>query len=187
MAYSSGRKGFYPRKNISHSESPSILEYVIANSVTITIGDAIEIIDAPGFAQVADADDKIAGVCVGIVDVNGINIFTTLGAPTVSGTKSGDDTYTTPSNNQTVDQVKVQIVPALEGQLFYNEADSTLTAAEVGRYFALTANGDQVTGTGDGTARTAQLVQLISLAGGPNSFGEGLFRFSRSQWTQEAA
>lgn len=186
MAYSASRKGFYPNKNFSHSESPSVLEYIITTSAVITIGDAIEIWDDPGYANVADADDKIAGVCVGIVDSKGINIFTTLGAPSVAGTRSGDDTYTAASTNKTVDQVKVQLVPALEGQLFYNEADSTLTAAEVGTYFDLTANGDQVTSTGDQTPHTAQLVELISLAGGPNGGGEGLFRFSRSQWTNVA-
>lgn len=185
MAYSSSRTGFYPKKNLTTSDGPTILEYIITTSAQITIGDAIEIVDDPGYANVADANDKVAGVAVGIVDVNGINIFTTLGAPAVGGTKSGDDTYTAASDNKTVDQVKVQIVPALEGQLFYNEADSTLTAVEVGTYFALAATGDQVTGTGS-TVATAQLVELISLAGGPNGGGEGYFRFARSQWTQES-
>lgn len=187
MAASASRKGFFPNRNMISGDNSGVLRYIVAASAVVTIGDAIDIITDPGFAGPATGTSKVAGVVVGIVDKNGINIFTTLGGPTVAGTRSGDDTYTAASTNKTVDQVAVEIVPALEGQLFYNEADSTLTAAEVSRYFALTATGDQVTGTGDGTARTAQLVEIISLAGGPNGFGEGLFRFSRSQWTNEVA
>ena len=177
-------KGFRLEKSLVGIDSPPVLEYIITNSATITLGDAIEIIDDAGYANVADADDKVAGVAVGVVTTNGISVFG-HGAPTTDGTVTGDDTFTAASDNKTDQQVKVQIVYPNDS-LFYNEADSALTAAEVGRYFALTATGDQVTGTGDGTARTCQLVQILTLAGGPNSGGEGLFRFSRSQWTNEA-
>jgi hypothetical protein len=176
--------GFFLRKSLVGIDAPPVLEYIITTSAQITIGDAVEITDDPGYANVCDADDKVAGVAVGIVTVDGINIFGP-NAPTVNGTISGDDTYTASATNKTVNQVKVQIVIP-ENALFYNEADSTLTLAEVGRYFALTATGDQVTGTGDGTARTAQLVECLSLAGGPNGGGEGLFRISRSHWTNVA-
>jgi len=176
--------GFFLRKSLVGIDSPPVLEYIITTSAQLTIGDAVEITDDPGYADVCDADDKVAGVCVGIVTVDGINIFGP-NAPTVDGTISGDDTYTASATNKTVQKVKVQIVIP-ENSLFYNEADSTLTLAEVGRYFALTASGDQVTGTGDGTARTCQLVELLSLVGGRNGGGEGLFRFSRSHWTNVA-
>jgi len=178
-------KGFRLRKSLVGTDSPPVLEFIIANSAQVTIGDAIEITDTAGFANPCDADDKVAGVAVGIVTEDGINIFSAPAAPSVDGTKRGDDTYTAASNNQTVKKVKVQVVYP-ENALFYNEADSTLTTAELGTYFALTATGDQVTGTGDATARTAQLVEIIGLATGPNSFGEGYFRFSRTHWTNVA-
>ena len=177
-------KGFFLRKSLVGIDNPPILEYIITTSAQITIGDAIEITDDPGYAAACDADDKVVGVCVGIVTKDGINIFGP-NAPTVDGTISGDDTYTASATNKTSQQVKVQVVYP-DYSLFYNEADSTLTAAEVGRDFALTATGDQVTGTGDGTARTCQLVELLSTASGPNSYGEGLFRFSRTHWTNVA-
>lgn len=187
MAKSSGLKGFYPQRNMNSDENVAVQELIIANSTQVSIGDAIDITTDPGFAQAATATSKVAGVVVGIVNVNGINVFTSNATISgINGTKSGDDTYTSSSTNKTVDQCKVQVVYTTPDQLFYNEADSTLTTVELGTYFALTATGDQVTGTGDSTARTCQLVEIISLAGGPNLNGEGLFRFSRSHWTNIA-
>jgi len=180
MALSSGTKGFWFRGTMSGNKAAAdVREYIIGNSKTITLGDAVTF-DGSGYLQLAGAGNKIAGIVVGIVDKDGIPVFSKNFSG--SGSVSGDDTYTTASDNTTVDQVKAQIACSTDN-LWYNEADSTLSQAEVGEYFDLTAASDQVTGTGDTAVAQMQLVKLISTNGGPNSNGEGLFKIAESWWT----
>ena len=183
MAYTSS-KGFLYRGSMISPSEPVVQSFIIDNSKTITIGDAITL--AAGFATVSAGvgGDNIAGICVGIVDASGIPVWQE-GAD-VDGTLTGDDTYASAADNQTDKKCKVQVVPTTTA-LWYNEADSTLAQAEEGLYFDLTNTGDQVTGTGNATKATMQLVKMLSTASGPNSFGEGLFKIAESYFQVAAA
>ena len=166
-------------------ETPATLEVILANSAgPLTIGDAVKW--SSGYLDGAAIDVAFLGILVGFVTKSGENIFKTKEA--ITGTKSGDDTYTAASNNTTVDQVKgVVVVDPMA--LFFAYCDTTLTQAYVGLWF----NGkvydgtyiDSVTGTGAtwsvGT-QEFQLVELVTtLNDGSTSTKTGLFRIGRSQ------
>ena len=184
MAKSSGVKGFWYKKNLSPNvEDPMRLEFLIANSEgPLTIGDAVQL--TSGYLTIAATTEVVLGILEGFVDKNGKNIFTNT--VSVLGTKSGDDTYTAASSNATVDMVRgvVNIDP---NALFYNEADSTLTQAEVGTFFDTTATADQVTSTGS-TLAQFQLIELVTVNDdGTSEDSAGLFRISESQLGYTAA
>lgn len=182
MAYTSSKGFLYKRHLKAGVEKPATLEVLLANSAgPLTVGDAVQW--TSGYLTIAATTESILGVIVGFVDKNGRNIFQQ--GVSVSGTKSGDDTYTAASDNQTVDMVK-GIVIVDDDALFLNEADSTLTQAEVGTYFDTTAASDQITGSGSGTISQFQLIELVVLNDdGTAEDSKGLFKISQSQfgWT----
>ncbi len=174
MAY-----GFHYRGSMVSPDEAVLQSYIIDNSKTISIGDAVKL--SAGYADVsggAGADSPI-GICVGIVDANGIPVWEA--GSDMDGTLSDAITYVSASDNTSDKLCKVQVITSPTA-LFYNEADSTIAQTEEGLFFDLTSAGDRVTGAGNATRATMQLVKLLSLAGGPNSFGEGLFRISESHW-----
>lgn len=183
MALSSTTKGFTPRRSLITSESPVLVEFVIGNSKTITIGDAIVL--SAGYAQASGGGDTLAGICVGIVDSKGVNVFE-RGAD-VDGTLTGDDTYVSASDNTTDKQCKVQLIVDTM-YLFENTADSTLTAAEVGLFADCNATADQITGTATSTQAQFQLVELVTTdISGAASTTKGLFRICESTFSSGLA
>lgn len=179
MAMSSGAKGFVYKKNLRPGvEQPATLEVTLANSAgPLTIGDAVQY--TSGYLTIAATTESILGILVGFRTAKGENIFKTNEA--LSGTISGEDTYTAASNNQTVDGVK-GVVIVDDKALFLNTADSTLSAAEVGTYFDTTSSSDQITGSGSGTISQFQLVELVTVDDEGNADDDaGLFRISQSQ------
>lgn len=172
-------KGFHYRRNLSPNvEDPMRIEVTLANSAgPLTIGDAVQY--TSGYLTIAATGESILGILEGFVTEKGENIFKTK--DTIGGTKSGDDTFTAAADNVTVAKVKgvVNIDP---NALFFNEADSTLSQAEVGQYFDTTATSDQITGSGSDTISQFQLIELVTanLDGSSEDSG-GLFRISQSQ------
>lgn len=138
-------KGFTFARSLSGAiKVPAHLEMIGKNSVAFIPGDLVRINQA-GFIDIVDAAEAIAGVCVGVVDKNGIAIEPD------SGTL---DTYTMASDNQTVAQKKVQFIPALQDYLFFNDATNDNAAADVGAFDDVT---DQNTAVGTGADTEAQL------------------------------
>ena len=183
MAYISGRKGFtYWKKLGPNVEDPQRIEVILASgtSTALTVGDAVQW--TSGYLTIAATTESILGILEGFVDANGRNIF--VNGVSVSGTKSGDDTYTPASSGETVRGI-VNVDPMA---LFFNEADSSLGQAEVGLYFDTTGSSDQVTGTGSATQSQFQLVELVTTDMGGNSQNDcGLFRICESQLYSHAA
>lgn len=179
MAYSSGIKGFWYKKHLMPGvDVPATLEVTLANSAgPLTIGDAVQW--TSGYLTIAATTEAILGILVGLVTSKGENIFKTDEA--ISGTISGEDTYTAAADNITVDGVKgVVIVDPYA--LFFNEADSSLGQAEVGTYFDTTSDSDQVTGAGGGTIAQFQLIERVTEDEEGNTQDDcGLFRISESQ------
>lgn len=179
MAYNSSIKGFWYKKSLRPgAEAPMRIEVILANSAgPLTIGDAVQY--TSGYLTIAATGESVLGILEGFVTSKGENIFKTQEA--LGGTLSGDDTYTAASDNQTVDLVK-GIVNIDPDALFLNEADSTLSQAEVGTYFDTTAASDQITGSGSATISQFQLIELVTVdEEGSTQDDCGLFRISQSQ------
>lgn len=166
--------GFNYRKSLSGAaQVPAELQIIGANSVVIQKGDLIRINNA-GFASLVVAGDLVLGVVTGVVDKNGKPVDTDTGTL---------DTWTMTSTNQTVNQYKVQYIPALQDYLFFNKADSALTQTLLMTYMAVNDENDVDPGsTSDSTLDTVRLVELDPDATGTT--GEGLFQIVESFWAQ---
>lgn len=177
----------YKRHLIPNCEAPATLEVIISDSAgNLTIGDKVQW--SSGYLMGSAVDAACLGILVGFVTKNGENIFKTKDS--LSGTKTGDDTYNAAANNTTVDQVK-GVVVVDDMALFQAEASGTLTQAMVGQWFLgavsdgtycdsvnyTTAQGSWSVGTQD-----FQLVELVTTKeDGSSSTTTGLFRIGRSQ------
>lgn len=174
----------YKRHLTPNVQTPATLEVILGNSTVVTVGDAVKI-DASGFLAYAGTDIGIYGILVGIVTKKGENIFKTKDS--LTGSKSGDDTYTAGSDNQTVDQVKGVIIVD-QMALFQAYSDTTLSQAGISLWFnGKVNNGSGVDGvTGSGSAYSAgtqqfQLIELVTtLEDGTAVTTVGLFRIGRS-------
>jgi hypothetical protein len=144
---------FYPYRHEGGDDSGEVRDFIITNSQTVTIGDAIRLV--AGFAQRAAAGNRVMGVVVGIGKRLGDNVNDTFlpldtdAAGSVSGTRTGNpgvigsETYAAAADNQTVDRVAVRVIIS-PSQEYYNLADANLLAAHVGRYFDCVAASNQV-------------------------------------------
>jgi hypothetical protein len=169
--------GFFYRKHLLGLTTGATARVIIDNSETVTVGDAVDL--NSGFAQVVDSGDDIFGIVIGIEDNSGVNIESSYAD--VDGVASGSGnalTYAAASDNQTDKLVKA-VVMVDQNALFYNDADSSLTQAEVGTFFDTTADGDQVTSSGDAAKGAFQLMELDPDGDGDES--KGLFRIAESQ------
>jgi len=173
MAFPANSEGFFYRKSLISADEPTIFDFIIDNSEAVRVGDAVDL--NSGFIQVVDAGDDVLGVIRGIVDQNGLAV--NHADADIDGTVNDDVSYTAASDNQTDKQVRVQCIVS-PFALFYNDADSDLTQAEVGTFFDTTATGDQITGTGT----TSGQFQLISTdPDGDGDASKGLFKISETQ------
>jgi len=165
---------FLFRKSIDGSSTPPVNLYAVGkNSIVFQVGDLIRI-NTSGFADLVDTGECIGGVCVGVVDSNGLPI-----APD-SGTM---DTWTMGGSNQTVTYAQVVFIPALPSYLFYNDADGTLTRAMEFGYFD--TNDENDVDIARYTATWSAQVQLISRdPDGDADASKGLFRIVESQFGQ---
>lgn len=185
MAYTSGIKGFWYKKNLQPGVSkPATLEVPIAASTSLTIGDAVQY--TSGYLTIAATGESVLGILTGFKLEDGENVFKSNQSH--GATLTGDDTVTTAADN-TTRAVKVYgEVIVDKDALFFNEADSSMTQAEVGLYFDTTSGSDQVTGTGSSTQSQFQLIELVTTDDEGNSQDDcGLFRIAESQLYNAAA
>jgi hypothetical protein len=119
---------------LNGAENPVIRNVLIKNSASVAVGEALTFSSG---ADSAAAGNKILGVCVGIVDSDGIDLDNT--AQTLDGTwVSSTKTYTAGDDNVTDDGVRAQVIVDKEA-LFYNDSDDTMTAAMECMKFNLTS------------------------------------------------
>lgn len=169
--------GFFPRKNLAGAEEATIRQeknLIIANSKTITIGDAVAL--SSGFVDLVGAGNRVLGIVTGFVDKNGlpVNHARKSHAATISG--SGNSlTVVTASNNQTVDQIRA-VVCTDPNVLYYNDADDSLAQAQVGTYYDVVAASDQIDQST--TSTTGQFVLLEIDPDGDADASKGLFKIA---------
>jgi len=170
--------GFTMVKHLLGADNPVTVDLVIANSQTITVGDAIKM--SSGYAAVCDANDRIFGIVVGIVDNNGIDLQNTS-ASNYDGTYTdggvGVGTYVAAADNATDKKVKAKVV-ADPYALFENTADGAMELADLGQHFSL-VDEDQI----DASTNSATVgeMQLWAMPDGAGTSGQ--FRISSWQGT----
>jgi len=194
MAYTSKYGFIYKRHLTPGREVPATLEVILDNTQTLVVGDLVRW--TAGYLRpvitAAASTGAILGVLQGFVTSKGENIFKTK--DTISGTKTGDDTYVSASTNTTVDKVRgVVIVDPMA--LFLAYSSTALTQAYIGLWQAATnADGtgfDSLTGTPAAWSTGSyqmQLVELVTtLEDGSATTSYGLYRIGRSQLINDYA
>lgn len=183
--------GFTPYRTEGGATGGDQRDFIIENSATITIGDAIDV--TAGFSGLSGASTRSMGVVVGFVKDIGQARRVPLdqdASGSVTGTRSGNagvvgsDTYVAASDNQTVDTVmaRTQIDPSME---YFNDADGTLAQAQIGTYYDLLAASDQIdqssTTTGaEGSNNTGWILMEIDPFN-DSDVSTGIFRNAKSQ------
>jgi len=180
-------KGFIPTKNLHGVDEPNQLLFIIENSSTITVGDAVRLDTAGAVKRCASTDPAVLGIVTGIYDQTGdMGVFSPrIPSAAISGaTLTYDDTITTASDNRTntLKQLSVYVQPNTCGaELYKNVASGALAQANVGSLFNVTStNAGQIDASS--ASVTAGQFQLVSLD--PDNDGntsKGLFRIAQSQ------
>lgn len=175
----------YKRHLYPGVETPATLEVEIANSKTLTIGDAVQY--TSGYLDGCPVDEAMLGILVGVVTENGENIFKTKS--THGATLSGDDTVATSASNTSTYHVKGLVVVD-DMALFQAYSDADLTAADVGTFFNGKVNdGTFIDGVADsgsgawsvGTQQFQLIERVTTLEDGSAATAVGLFRIIRTQ------
>jgi len=160
--------GFIFKKSLITKDSPVALSYIINNSETIQVGDAVAL-DTNGHITVGTAGEEVLGIVAGVTDSNGISIDADSGTT---------DTYTVASDNETSAQKKAQIT-ADKMSLYSNDADGDLATTNLLQFFDLI---DENTIDQSSASDTSGQFQLISLnPDGDGDASKGLFKIAESQ------
>jgi hypothetical protein len=167
--------GFSFRKQIDGTNEHQVMSLLANDSTEFQKGDLIRV-DADGNAALVTAGNLVLGVVLAVVDRNGLPVDPDSGTT---------DTWTTDSDN-TTDATKyyeVQYIPALGNYLFYNDADSSLTASMMFQYFDVNDENDVDGESGsDSTISTVRLIERDPDGDGDAS--KGLFQIVESFWAQ---
>lgn len=180
MAASSST-GFKYGQSLYGSDTPSVLRYKLGNSATIKIGDAVRINTAGAIVRVA-AGNPVLGICVGLVDGNGINPFGQGYVNNTGATLSGDDTLTTASDNTTkTDYVEAEVIVDPAGSiLWYNDANGDFALTNVGQLCDVVAASAQIDQTtASDSSGQFQLVKIDPDKDADAS--KGMFRIAEPQ------
>lgn len=180
--------GFYPYRHLAGTTGGALQDFIIENSATVTLGDAVDV--AAGYANRVAAGDRIMGVAVGFgrqLSNGEVVPLDQDAAGTFTATRSGNagvlnsETVVVASDNATVDKIvaRVQIDPNMT---YFNDADDTLTQAMIGRYFDLNSDADDA----DVATEAAFSAQVILLEIDPHNdadVSKGVFKIVESQLT----
>jgi hypothetical protein len=144
--------GFYPYRTTGGQTGGEVYDFIIEDSATITIGDAVDLVAGYIGLTGTGADARSIGVVLGfgkLLDNGEVVPLDQDAAGSVSGTRSGNagvpgsETYVAASDNITVDQVTARVIVDPNMQ-YYNDASGTLTQAMVGTYFDMLSTSDQI-------------------------------------------
>lgn len=161
--------GLKYRKSLITKDAPTLLQYIIDNSDTITIGDVVRL-NTDGHVTLAGAGNTVLGVVVGVVDSDGIALSPDSGTT---------DTWTVDSDNETVDQYEAQVIVDPYA-LFSNDASDDMATTNLGQFYDIVAASNQIDESS--ASDTAGQFQLISLdPDGDGDASKGLFRIAESQ------
>lgn len=171
--------GFEYRGQLNGAENPVIVNVPIANSETVTVGDAVQMVAfaSGGGCKRAAATTEVLGVVVGIVNAKGIDL---QNAPVSSydGTFTAPGTYAAASDNMTDKNVQAQVIVD-KNAIFYNDAAGDLAAADIMKFFDL-ADQDQIADQ-NGANDAGAFVLIKRDPDGDGDASKGLFVIAESE------
>ena len=171
--------GFEYRGQLNGAQNPVTHDIVIANSVTVKVGDVLTMtaLSSGGGCSRAAAGSRVLGVCVGIVDKNGIDLDNTS-TDNYDGTwTSSSKTYITSSDNKTDKLIAAKVVVD-KYAVWYNDSAGSLAAADEFKYFDLT-DQDQIANQ-DGHDTVGAFILIKRDPDGDADASKGLFVITES-------
>lgn len=172
--------GFEYRGQHSGAQDPVTLSVGIGNSQTIKVGDAVKLVAfaSGGGVYRATAGEEVLGICVGIVDANGIDLDNANPANYDGTWTSSTKTYASASNNMTNKNVKALVVADKEA-LFYNDTAGDLAAADILKFFDLT-DQDQIADQ-NGADNAGAFILVKRDPDGDGDASKGIFKIAESE------
>lgn len=171
--------GFTLERSLAGVNNPASLDYIIKDSATITIGDPVRL-STDGYLKRSAAGEAVLGICVGLVDKNGINVFSPRAAGVTGATLTPDDTIAVSSTNSSdaTRYLKAQVILDPAGNLIWkNVMDAAMAQTNVGQLFDVGATVGQIaTGTASDTSGQFQMINVD-----PDTTTIGYFRIVESQ------
>lgn len=172
--------GFDIARSLYGVDQPAAEEFIIKDSAAITLGDAVRL-STDGYLKRSATGEPVLGICVGLVDRNGINIFETgRTSGTTGSTLTPDDTVTVSSTNSSdaTRNLKAQVILDPAGTIiFKNTASSALAQTNVGQLFDVGSNSGQIDVSS--ASDTSGQFQLVSFDADTTT--TGYFRVVESQ------
>jgi len=157
---------FTYKGQLNGAENPVIRDVLIKNSASVAVGEALLFNEG---ADSATAGSKILGICVGIVDKDGIGLDNTswsIDGTWVSSTK----TYTAAADNMTVGLVRAKVITD-KNALFQCDANASISAAEECMKFNIASATVIDGGAGVDAAGQFELVKYDPTGEGDASMG----------------
>jgi hypothetical protein len=171
-----GTAGFFFKKNLDGvAYTPSLLSMMGKNSVTFTVGDVIRI-NTSGNLDLSTANEQVVGIVSTVTDANG------KAKDPDSGTTN---TWTMDSDNVTVAADLVHFTPTFAHYAFAADSDTTITTADLGKYFNVVSTSDGIITSGESYTIGTLMFQCIGVD--PLDNGDvswGLYRCVASQMGQ---
>lgn len=180
-------KGFSVYRSLNGVDVPNQLLFILGNSSTFTVGDAVRLNTSGLLVRCAAADPAVLGILTGLYDQTGnIGVFSPrIPSTAITGaTLTPDDTLATSSTNSSDGTRKLSGYVLLEpaGVILYrNVANGALTQANVGSLFNVSStNSGQIDQAS--ASVTAGQFQLVSLdPDGDGNTSKGAFRIAQNQ------
>jgi len=169
---------FQYRGQLTGGDVPAKVTLPILGSQTITVGGAVKI--TGGYVAAGTAGTKMLGICVGLVDKNGIDLANTKQA--LDGTYTpgaiGTEAYAAASDNVTDQMIKAVVIIDKDAVFMNDTADTSIDPANMYGFYNLTS----ATQLADFTAgQVAGQMQLVGLdPDGDADASKGLFRIAES-------
>lgn len=172
--------GFEYRGQFSGAQDPVTKLIPIANSATVKVGDVLKMqaFASGGGCTRATAGSLVLGVCVGIVDKNGIDLTNTSTANYDGTWTSSTNTYVASADNMT-DKVVKALVVVDKDSVWYNDSAGDLAIADEWKHFDLT-DQDQIANQ-NGADAAGAFVLVKRDPDGDGDASKGLFIISESE------
>ena len=172
--------GFEYRGQLSGAQDPVTKLIPIGASATVKVGDVLKMQTFSGGGGCIRATDGslVLGVCVGIVDKNGIDLDNTSTANYDGTWTSSSKTYVAAADNMSDKLVKCLVVVDKDS-IWYNDSAGTLAIADEFKHFDIT-DQDQIKNQ-DGHDTSGAFMLIKRDPDGDGDASKGLFIIVESE------
>lgn len=176
--------GFQYRGQLNGAENPVTFHVPIANSETVSVGDAVqmEAFGSGGGVKRAAAGTEVLGIVTGIVNAVGIDLVNakpdTFDGTFTPAAAGAGDTYAASADNMT-DKAVIALVVADKESLWYNDSAGSLAAADILKFFDL-ADQDQIADQ-NGNDNAGAFILIERNPDGDGDLSKGIFKIAESE------